>query len=76
MDYGESLVIGDRAFHRNAQAINELAFSLMQGLKKGGMPAVGKHFPGHGDTDVDSHIGLPIITHPRQRLSMVSRDPI
>ena len=47
MDYGDSLVIGDRAFHQNSQAINELAFSLMQGLKKGGMEAVGKHFPGH-----------------------------
>ncbi len=48
MDYGDSLVIGNRAFHRDPQAINELAFSLMQGLKKGGMAAVGKHFPGHG----------------------------
>ena len=60
MDYGDSLVIGDRAFHKNAQAINELAFSLMQGLKKGGMAAVGKHFPGHGFVVADSHVSIPV----------------
>ena len=60
MDYGDSLVIGDRAFHKNTQAINELAFSLMQGLKKGGMAAVGKHFPGHGFVVADSHVSIPI----------------
>lgn len=60
MDYGDSLVIGDRAFHLNPQAINDLAFALMQGLKKGGMPAVGKHFPGHGFVVADSHVSMPV----------------
>lgn len=60
MDYGDSLVIGDRAFHLKAQAINELAFALMQGLKKGGMAAVGKHFPGHGFVVADSHVSMPV----------------
>ncbi len=60
MDYGDSLVIGDRAFHKDTTAINELAFSLMQGLKKGGMQAVGKHFPGHGFVVADSHVSIPI----------------
>ncbi|MFV1922825.1 MAG: beta-N-acetylhexosaminidase [Methylotenera sp.] len=60
MDYGDSLVIGDRAFHKNPQAINELAFHLMQGLKKGGMSAVGKHFPGHGFVVADSHVSIPV----------------
>ncbi len=60
MDYGDSLVIGNRAFHSDATAINELAFSLMQGLKKGGMQAVGKHFPGHGFVVADSHVSIPI----------------
>jgi beta-N-acetylhexosaminidase len=60
MDYGDSLVIGDRAFHRDSRAINELAFSLMQGLKKGGMAAVGKHFPGHGFVVADSHVSIPV----------------
>ncbi|MCB5184704.1 beta-N-acetylhexosaminidase [Methylobacillus gramineus] len=60
MDYGESQVIGDRAFHGNVQAINELAFSLLQGLKRGGMAAVGKHFPGHGYVVADSHVAIPV----------------
>ncbi len=60
MDYGDSLVIGDRAFHLNPQAISDLAFALMQGLKKGGMPAVGKHFPGHGFVVADSHVSMPV----------------
>ena len=60
MDYGESQVIGNRAFHRSPQAINELAFALMQGLKRGGMPAVGKHFPGHGFVTADSHVAIPV----------------
>jgi beta-N-acetylhexosaminidase len=60
MDYGDSLVIGDRAFHKDIRAINELAFSLMQGLKKGGMAAVGKHFPGHGFVVADSHVSIPV----------------
>ncbi|MEI7575209.1 MAG: hypothetical protein RLZZ349_560 [Pseudomonadota bacterium] len=60
MDYGDSLVIGDRAFHLEAKAINDLAFALMQGLKKGGMSAVGKHFPGHGFVVADSHVSMPV----------------
>jgi beta-N-acetylhexosaminidase len=60
MDYGDSLVIGNRAFHLDKQAINDLAFSLMQGLKKGGMAAVGKHFPGHGFVVADSHVSIPV----------------
>lgn len=60
MDYGESQVIGDRAFHVKSQAIHELAFALMHGLKHGGMPAVGKHFPGHGYVVADSHVAIPV----------------
>ncbi|HSH73538.1 MAG TPA: beta-N-acetylhexosaminidase [Methylophilaceae bacterium] len=60
MDYGESQVIGNRAFHGNTQAINDLAYSLMQGLKRGGMAAVGKHFPGHGFVTADSHVAIPV----------------
>ncbi|MCP5245307.1 MAG: beta-N-acetylhexosaminidase [Burkholderiales bacterium] len=55
VDHGHSSVIGDRAFHREPQAISDLAHALMQGLKAGGMQAVGKHFPGHGFIQADSH---------------------
>lgn len=60
MDYGDSQVIGDRAFHLNPQAISDLAFALMQGLKKAGMAAVGKHFPGHGFVAGDTHVSMPV----------------
>lgn len=60
MDYGESQVIGNRAFHLKAQAIHELAYALMHGLRRGGMPAVGKHFPGHGFVVADSHVAIPL----------------
>lgn len=60
IDYGNSRVIGDRAFHRNPQAIAELAHALIGGLKRGGMAAVGKHFPGHGYVAADSHVAVPV----------------
>lgn len=60
MDYGNSHVIGDRAFHRDSQPIAELAHHLMLGLRQGGMPSVGKHFPGHGFVTADSHVDTPI----------------
>ncbi len=60
VDHGYSHVIGDRAFHRKPQAIADLAHSLMLGLKIAGMTAVGKHFPGHGYAEADSHIEVPV----------------
>jgi beta-N-acetylhexosaminidase len=60
VDYGSSSVIGDRAFHAEPQVIAELAHSLLLGLKQGGMPTVGKHFPGHGFVCADSHLEIPV----------------
>jgi len=60
VDYGQSSVIGDRAFHSDPQAIAELAHSLLLGLKQGGMHSVGKHFPGHGYVKADSHLDIPV----------------
>lgn len=60
VDYGQSCVIGDRAFHRIPQVIAELAHSLMLGLKSSGMAAVGKHFPGHGHIQADTHFEIAV----------------
>lgn len=60
VDYGASSVIGDRAFHSEPEAISDLAHSLLQGLRQGGMPTVGKHFPGHGYVKADSHLEIPV----------------
>ena len=60
LDYGASSVIGDRAFHAQAQAVSELAHALMLGMKDAGMAACGKHFPGHGHVTADSHVDIPV----------------
>ena len=60
LDYGESSVIGDRAFHRDARVTALLAKSLMHGLLQSGMANCGKHFPGHGFVKADSHTDIPI----------------
>jgi beta-N-acetylhexosaminidase len=64
VDHGSSAVIGDRAFHRNPNAIAHLASALCEGLRSGGMAAVGKHFPGHGFVAADSHTDLPVDDRP------------
>jgi beta-N-acetylhexosaminidase len=60
LDYGESSVIGDRAFTRDPRVVSLLAKSLMQGLLQSGMANCGKHFPGHGFVKADSHIDIPV----------------
>jgi beta-N-acetylhexosaminidase len=58
LDWGDSGVIGDRAFHKNPYAAASLATAVMQGLRSAGMAAVGKHFPGHGFIKADTHTEL------------------
>ena len=60
LDYGESSVIGDRAFGRDPRVVTLLAKSLMHGLLQAGMANCGKHFPGHGFVKADSHLEIPI----------------
>ena len=54
-------VIGNRSFGNDAHAVAEMGCAYIDGLQSTGVFACGKHFPGHGDTSVDSHIGLPLI---------------
>ncbi|MES2401890.1 MAG: beta-N-acetylhexosaminidase [Pseudomonadota bacterium] len=60
LDYGESSVIGDRAFGRDPRVVSLLAKSLMHGLLQAGMTNCGKHFPGHGFVKADSHTDIPV----------------
>ncbi|MDB5776229.1 MAG: nagZ [Herbaspirillum sp.] len=59
LDYGSSGVIGDRAFHRDPRVVALLAKSLNHGLLLAGMANCGKHFPGHGFAEADSHVAMP-----------------
>ncbi|MEN9314549.1 MAG: Beta-hexosaminidase, partial [Pseudomonadota bacterium] len=60
LDHGRSEVIGDRAFHRDPNVVTMLARALNHGLLLSGMANCGKHFPGHGWADADSHHALPV----------------
>lgn len=60
LDFGESSVIGDRAFARDPRVVALLAKSLMHGLLQSGMANCGKHFPGHGFVKADSHTDIPV----------------
>ncbi len=64
IDFGGSSVIGDRAFHRSPQVTAELAGRLVAGMRRAGMGAVGKHFPGHGFVRADSHHEVPVDERP------------
>lgn len=60
IDYGQSSVIGDRAFHSDVDIIVTLAQAYTEGMADAGMASVAKHFPGHGYVEADSHIDIPI----------------
>src|SRR6266446_2177774 len=57
-------VIGDRALADNAEEVGRLGAVIIRTLQAEGVAACGKHFPGHGDTSVDSHLELPLLEHP------------
>jgi beta-N-acetylhexosaminidase len=68
-------VIGDRSFGGDPDLVGRLGAAMIRGLQGGGVAACAKHFPGHGDTDVDSHLDLPSIEHSRARLEDVELRP-
>jgi beta-N-acetylhexosaminidase len=68
-------VIGDRSFSRDPRRVARLSCLFIESLQRGGVAACGKHFPGHGDTETDSHFSLPRVPHSRQRLEEVELVP-
>ena len=68
-------VINDRSFGEDRELVARKSIAYMKGLQNGGVIATAKHFPGHGDTDSDSHFGLPLIAQTRARLDSLELYP-
>ncbi|RAI98145.1 beta-N-acetylhexosaminidase [Paenibacillus pabuli] len=68
-------IIGIRSFGSDADLVTRLGLATIKGLQQSGAIAAVKHFPGHGDTTADSHLGMPVLTHNRARLDAVELKP-
>lgn len=68
-------VINERSFGEDKFNVAQKSYQYMKGMQDNGILAVAKHFPGHGDTDIDSHISLPTINHKRSRLDSLELYP-
>ncbi len=68
-------VIGNRSFGESKEEVTRRGIAYIQGLQDHGVIAVAKHFPGHGDTDTDSHLALPVVQHDMKRLTEVELYP-
>lgn len=68
-------IIGDRSFSHDAKIVAKLSASFIDGMQHAGLAACAKHFPGHGDTDADSHLELPILNHNQKRIEELELIP-
>jgi beta-N-acetylhexosaminidase len=68
-------VIGVRSFGEDPQLVARLGTAVIRGMQENGIVATAKHFPGHGDTEVNSHLGLPVVPVSRERLDRVELFP-
>jgi len=68
LNYGSSEVIGDRAFAVSPEQVTQLAGAFIRGMSQAGMAACGKHFPGHGYVQADSHLALPVDTRSLEQI--------
>ncbi|MFN2601226.1 MAG: glycoside hydrolase family 3 N-terminal domain-containing protein [Gemmatimonadaceae bacterium] len=68
-------VINTRSYGEDPRLVARLGAAFIRGLQSNGMIATGKHFPGHGDTGVNSHLALPVVTVSRNRLDSVELIP-
>jgi len=75
MTNAKNPVIGDRALATTADDVARLGATIIRTLQAEGVAACGKHFPGHGDTSVDSHLELPLVEHPPDRLRAIEFVP-
>ncbi len=72
---GLNPVIGVRSYGSSPDLVTRHGLAAVRGYQAGGVAPCGKHFPGHGDTTVDSHLALPVIPHSRERLEAVEFAP-
>ena len=78
MDVNNNLhnpVIGRRSFGGSSELVSRLGVAYIQGLQRNGVLATAKHFPGHGDTTVDSHFDLPTVNHNLERIHALELQP-
>ena len=75
LNYGRSEVIGLRSFGADADTVERLAGAFLQGMQAAGMPAVGKHFPGHGWVTADSHVAIPVDERSFAEISQADLQP-
>jgi len=68
-------VINIRSFGEDPELVARMATAYMRGIQQGGMLSTAKHFPGHGDTAIDTHLDLAVVEHPRARLDAVELVP-
>ena len=68
-------IINIRSFGEDVQLVSDMARAYIRGTEDGGMVATAKHFPGHGDTAIDTHLDLAVIEHPRARLEQLELPP-
>jgi len=68
-------IIGMRSFGESREQVTRKSLAYMKGLQENGIIAVAKHYPGHGDTKSDSHLSLPLLSYPRQRLDSMELYP-
>lgn len=75
LEVGRSKVIGDRSFHADPEAVVQLAGAYIAGMHEAGMAATGKHFPGHGWAEADSHVAIPLDERSLQHIRQWDMQP-
>jgi beta-N-acetylhexosaminidase len=75
LDYGRSKVIGDRSFSGEPSIVAALSKNINHGLLMAGMKNCGKHFPGHGWAEADSHVAIPVDERPLEKILSIDAQP-